>query len=328
MGLQSVSAWPRPIRRPGQPWDTSALALLTVLFGLALALYVRTLAPGLLAEVYAPNAAFLTGLVWLLLRWQRTEEAGYLWAFALLYPLTGAVHASTALAAPGFLLFVFLHPRWLWVHRPQALIAIAHLLGGALILLGLFFWMDWLPRRPDWVHSALITAPDSFGLVPSDLDSFFERLGFVAGGRQFHGAMFSQSKYMVKRNLDAYWDRLPREFAGPALRLAVLGAAALLIANLRAAVALALVFVGNLYFDVNYDINDIWVFFIPTYAIVALAIGAGLSGIEAVCGWGAERLGRHGPHWAALAVRVAVVALVAAPLFLKIAYIPFREGRW
>ncbi len=281
-----------------------------------------------IAEVYTPNAAFLAGLIWLLVRWQRTEKAPYLWAFGLLYPLSGGVHASTALAAPAFLLLILSSPRWLWRGRRQALIAMGFLLCGALILLGLFFLMDWLPNRPDWIHSALITAPDSFGLEPSELDSFFERLRFVAGGRQFHEVMFSQSSYAVRRNLDAYWKRLSGEFADPALKLAALGGVALLVVNWRAAAALALIFAANLYFDVNYDINDIWVFFIPTYVMVALSVGAGLSGLERAIGWVAERISRRSRHWVGVALHVLLVALAAALLFLNILYLPFRQERW
>ena len=299
-----------------------------LLGALALAISRTFWSQAVIAEVYTPNAAFLAGLIWLLVRWQRTKKAPYLWAFGLLYPLSGGVHACTALSAPGFLLLILSSFRWLWRGRRQVLIAIAFLLSGTLILLGLFFMMDQLPSRPDWIHSVLITAPDSFGLEPSDLDSFFERLKFVAGGQQFRGAMFSQSKYAVRRNLDGYWKRLAGEFADPALKLAALGGVALLIANWRAAAALALIFVANLYFDVNYDIHDIWVFFIPTYAMVALAVGAGLSGIERTIGWVTERISRRSRRWVGKVLHIALVALVAAPLFLKVIYLPFRQGRW
>jgi len=299
-----------------------------LLGALALAISRTFWSQAVIAEVYTPNAALLTGLIWLLLRWQRTGNTHYLWAFGFLYPLNGGVHASAALAAPGFLFLILSTPRWLWQHRRQTLIAIAFFIGGAFTLLGLFFLMDCLPDRPDWIHSALITAPDSFGLKPSDLDSFFERLRFVAGGQQFRQVMFSQPQYVVQRNLEGYWKHLSVEFAAPSLKLAALGCVVLLIINWRAAIAFALIFAANLYFDINYHIRDIHVFFIPTYVMVALAIGAGLAGVEKATDKLGRRIDAHSRHLSIAVPHTLLTALVVIPLFLNIVCIPFYEKRW
>jgi hypothetical protein len=299
-----------------------------ILGALSLAISYTFWSQAVVAEVYTPNAACLTALIWLLVRWQRTGRTGYLWSFSLLYPLSGAMHATSALCAPGFLFFILARPHWLWRHHREALITVLCLLAGALIVLELFFLMDRLPGRPDWIHSSLITAPDSFGLDPSDLDSFPERLTFVAGGRQFHGVMFSQPAQVVQRNIRGYWQRLPDEFAGPALTMAALGAVALFITNWRAAVALALVFAANLCFDVNYDIKDIRVFFIPTYVVVALGIGAGLSGLDRGIGWLAGWIAQRSRLHLGMALHSVLAGLVTIPLFFSMVYVPFVEGRW
>jgi hypothetical protein len=158
-----------------------------------------------------------------------------------------------------------------------------------------------------------------WGLEPADLDSPLERISVILSGLQWQGAMFPNEAGALWNGLQAYCGFLTREFSPVALLLAALGVAialrsapplgAFLLVSLATALAAVL----------NYKPPDQYIFYLPTYLFIAVAIGAGAGYL---LGW-AGRLRMP----ARMRSRTALVAVTAVLLAFAIVA-PFAASRW
>jgi hypothetical protein len=114
-----------------------------------------------------------------------------------------------------------------------------------------------------------------WGLEVTDLDSPFERLWLTMTGRQWQDAMFPQDIDTVEE-IFTYTDRLlSYEFSIPMLLCAVLGVAVTLCRKPKLGLFWLVAFTTILFFILNYQPPDKYVFYLPTYLLVAVAIGCG-----------------------------------------------------
>jgi len=201
---------------------------------------------------------------------------------------------------PAGLLFVLL------VDRGRLIDWRLVLKGVSLFLLGLLFYL-YLPVRAamDFTRGTLSVDPTLMRYDPSTLEGF---VTLVTGG-DFKGSMFVFGPAELPTRVAYYLGYLLEQFHPWFLAVALLGITYLLVVDRAAIVLLGILYLGWLFYALEYDISDVYYQFIPTYLILAVFTAAGfaalLSTLEKLM---ANWLGR---------VRTAVaVTLVSAAVLL------------
>jgi hypothetical protein len=179
----------------------------------------------------------------------------------------------------------------------------------------LFLALDARDSPADFVRVAIVPSRSVYGLEASALDSPFERLAFSLSGRQFQQRMFAGAD-VVERNLDVLIGNLGGEFAPLSLLLALAGAVAMAWHERRLAVLLLGSLALQLAYVLQYDIGDIYVFFISSYVLVALLVARGAAWLENVVSRGQRVAWRQ---WS---------AGLGAGLVMAAAIGPVASDRW
>lgn len=217
-----------------------------------------------IAEVYTLNAVFMAWLVLLLLYWRERREDRYLLLCAFFAGLSLSNHLTSGLLIPAGLVFVWLTDRrtlarsGLWVR------------GCGLFLLGLLPYL-YLPIR----SSARL--PENTG----DLSTIRGVAAMISGG-PFKGWMFAFGPLEVLDRIGLYAGYLVQQFPIPLLLAGAFGALLLGLRDRAAAVLTGIVFAGTLVFSLQYAVSDVYVFFIPTYLVLALWISAGVGAFSRI----------------------------------------------
>jgi hypothetical protein len=249
------------------------------------------------AEVYTLNAAFIALIVLVLLFWRDTRKDRYLLAAAFLMGLSLTHHATSGLLLPVGALFVFA------VDRPKLRDWRLVLKGAGLFVLGLTPYL-YLPIRA-------AMGPPMSEADPSGFVRFWESVS----GKDFSIMFGVFGPDMIPSRLALFWGHLQDEFHVGLLIVAVVGVAFMLFKDRAGAMLLGVLFVGWLVHAIEYDIYDIFLYFIPLYLILALFMAVGLGGALAC----AERLVAGSP----LFLRGAVLILFSAPvLYLAASEVP------
>jgi Flp pilus assembly protein TadD len=240
---------------------------------------------GVIGEVYAMHILLIAVLTLLYLRLRHTDKVRTLLAFAFTLGLALSHHLMTGLLAPAFLVLL-LRPRdWrlarLWLpftrRRPRILplprldrghwrwVRITRL-GPALVFL--------LLPAAQFVYIPLrYTATTIVGW--GTLNNWLAIFRHISG-RQFHTIMFTFNEFVLARSIEYWRALLLEEFALPVLALAALGAVYLLVRRFWAFLFLALVYLVDVAFAINYMIVDIDVYYIQGYLALAAFAAAGM----------------------------------------------------
>jgi hypothetical protein len=122
--------------------------------------------------------------------------------------------------------------------------------------------------------------------------------------------MFADPAAVMPELAGVYCESLSSELAWPLIALAGIGAIGLLVRHPRAAALLLIALATQWLYTFNYDIWDLFVFFIPSYMLLAVLAAAGLGVVVDIVGRLTARWG-HFRVWAdvVLAVLVLVVAV-------------------
>ncbi len=210
------------------------------------------------AEVYTLNVLFLAATLLALLLWRDRRNDRYLLLAAFLAGLALTNHLTSGLLIPAGGVFVLL-TQWRTLVNWRLLVKMA-----LCFLLGLTPYL-YLPIR------ALMNPPLNYG-NPSTLDNFVT----LVTGRQFQGQMWIFGLTELPDRLTMYWSLLQKQYHPLLLILGLLG----LVGGWRMARAawgfILVLYAGNLIHALEYDIRDIFVYFIPTYFSIAVWVGAGL----------------------------------------------------
>jgi hypothetical protein len=268
-----------------------------------------------IAEVYTPGAAFLIWVLVALLWWDACGTSRALFIAGLLGGLSLGVHMSVALLAPAVLVFLaatLVARRW----EGSVIASLKAALGGGLVGLGLmvfvFLSIDWRDSPAGYFHSVVEPSRSSWGLVATYIDGPLDRLVFGWSARQFRSFMFANPAAVMPRLAGVYWSNLPSELAWPLIVLAGLGAVDLLVRRPRVAALLLITLATQLLFTFNYDIWDLYVFFIPGYMLLTVLAASGLGAVS----WPVSRCGGR---W-----RLAADTALAALVFLVAVWPTFR----
>ncbi len=247
-----------------------------------------------IAEVYTLNALFVAAILLVLLLWRDTGRDRYLLAAALLMGLSLTNHVTSGLLLPTAALFVFA------VDRRKLLDRRLVLKGAGLFVLGLAPYL-YLPVRASM-------GPPVYEADPGSFASFWE----LVAGREFGIRFATSGPGELLSRLASLWGYLLDEFHAGLLLVAAVGAIAMLLRDRAGALLLGVPFLGWLVYAIGYDIFDYFIYFIPSYLILALFIAVGAAAILD----GVERLVARTPL---LLRRITPLLLSIALLYLAVA---------
>ena len=260
--------------------------VLAVVGAMLLAISPTFWSQAVIAEVYTAGAAFL-GLVLLALLWwdQENNPRGLFFA-GLLGGLSLGVHMGVALLAPAVLVFLFC--QWkrgamMWVT------AILGALSGVLCTMLIFWLIDWHNPTANYFHSVIEPSRSAWGLAARQIDGPLERLLFGWSARQFRSFMFADIGNAIPAQASAYWANIPAELSWLGVGLSAFGGCVLLARRWRVGLLLLAALVVQLFCLFNYQIWDLYVFYIPSYLL--LTVGA-VVGMGALVDLGAAGLRR------------------------------------
>jgi len=240
------------------PWSRVGAALSGALFLLLSESFWRF---SEVAEVYTLQNCLLVILLMLLLkacqarRSLHTSASRFYWLFAFLYGLSAGVHATMALFAPAFLLFIGLTAPSQFRPKELAFLTFFFVLGFAVFL--------YLPLRS-------LNAPVLNWGDPRTWQQFLAHLSDRKDAAVLLG--FSASKLL--HQIHVYLTNLANEFFTLGLILGLLGCLYIFCIDKSLALLLSLVFLGNVGFFIR-----LWTVafgFIPSFVIFAVWIGYGV----------------------------------------------------
>jgi tetratricopeptide (TPR) repeat protein len=213
------------------------------------------------AEVYTLQNCLLIILMMLLLKARQartllhTSPSRFYWLFAFVYGLSAGVHATMALFAPAFLLFVWLTEPYQFRPKALAFLTFFFVLGLAVFL--------YLPLRS-------LSDPALNWGDPRTWQQFLAHLSDRKDAAIL--LVFSGSKLL--HQIRVYLANLANEFFTPGLVLGLLGCLNIFRIDKPLALLLGLIFLGNVSFFVR-----LWTVafgFLPSFVIFALWIGYGV----------------------------------------------------
>jgi hypothetical protein len=243
---------------------------------LALAVSPSFWSQSIIAEIYSTGAAFLVLILLTLLWWDRFESPRALWLAGMLGGLSLGVHLSVALVAPAVLVFLILQRKrglqiWKQASTGAAL--------GVLITIGLFWLIDLNNPTASYFNSVIAPSHTAWGMSADEIDGPLDRLLFGWQGRQFQYLMFSDIPNVMPQQAADYFDNLEAEFTRPFLMLAVVGLGLLLWRTRRFGIMIIIALAAQWIFFFNYEIWDLYVFYIPSYLLIAITAAAGIGSI-------------------------------------------------
>ncbi len=217
----------------------------------------------LVAEVYSLNAFLLITSIYLLVRWQESGRSKWLYSFFLVYALSFGNHLTMITVFPAFLAFILLIDKKI-IFRGKTLLA-----ASAAVLLGAGQYLLLILRsiqEAPYLEHRVFNLQDLFTLV---------------SGRQFQSSMFVFSPgELLSERLPLIGKTLVNELTWPVLLLSLFGFALIYKKNRSFLLLLFLAIGGQLFYAANYDIPDIYVYFIPALMLFSLAAAAGLARLD------------------------------------------------
>ena len=212
------------------------------------------------AEVYTLHALFLALVLLVLLLWREKRRDGYLLLAAFVIGLSMTHHVTSGLLLPTACTFVLLvEPRKVLAWRLVAK-------GVGVFALALVPYA-YLPIRAS-MDPLLHVVED-----PSDWGGFWDLLT----GGEFKTSMWAFGPRELPGRFFMYLDHLSGQFHWVVLLVAIVGALHTLMRDRTGFALLAVLFLGFLIYALEYEIEDVHYYFIPTYAILSLWASAGLA---------------------------------------------------
>ncbi|HET7478999.1 MAG TPA: DUF2723 domain-containing protein [Rubrobacteraceae bacterium] len=252
-----------------------------------------------IAEVYTLHVLLMALFLLTLLVWRarRREPRSdrYLLLASLLGGLAMTNHLTSVFLLPAAVIFMAV------VDRRRLLDPALLLKSAGFFALGLLPYL-YLPVRAS-MDPPLVNAGPADN--PSTLSGF---LDLVSGG-DFKGRMFVFGPGELPRRMSIYGEHLLDNLNPALLALAAVGLAYLALRDRAALILLGTFFVLNLVYALEYDIEDLEIYFVPTYLILCLTVSLG---IQALLTWARERRAR----------RVLAPAIILLVLAAVLVYVP------
>ena len=224
----------------------------TLLFGITPSLWSQSI----VAEVYTLHLLFVTSTVFLFLRWSRQPSSFYFYMACSIYALSFGHHLTMITLLPSIIYLVMVtQPKIFFDFRKIIAVLFIVLLSAMQYLY--LFWRS---------HTHTLFLETS---IPN-----WQTFWWYITGAQFKSNMFTFTFNEI------FFQRLPMlikitiKEMHVFILLAWVGLFQKTI-SLKKSIFLILIFLGNLFYALNYDIPDIWVYLIPNYFIIFVYVGIG-----------------------------------------------------
>lgn len=283
IGLELIAGSSQPEERHRTDARQTWAEVLAALIGaLALAVSPVFWSQATVAEVYTLNAAFVAGMLWLLVRGTYPPSETSLLALAFLFGLSLTHHRTTLLMLPTIIYYLWPQFR-AWRLRTGIKITAA-LVAPLLLYL-------YIPLRG---HVGSLD-----GTYVNTLEGFWKQV--AASG---YGVFIFENPFGAERGVDFYFSLFLEQFGPVGLAAGLVG---LVVLNRRRARGLtALAFATYLVFNLFYRVADIEVFFIPLFLIWSVWVGVAAGWLLSVRAWAST--GRL--SWLRLPVALLTVLLL------------------
>lgn len=211
-----------------------------------------------IAEVYTLHALFVALAISVLLLWRKTRRDRYLLLWAFLVGLAMTNHMTSGLLLLVGLLFVRLTEPGKLSDRSL------RLKGAGLFVLGLTPYV-YLPIR------SIVDPP----FAAYDPDTPLRFLAFVSG-IPFGRHMLAFGPGEIGGRLEMYRLYLSQQFHWFFVLVAIIGLLSLFHRDRPVFTMLGLLYAGWLIYALEYNIPDVWVYFVPTYLIICVLVAPGI----------------------------------------------------
>lgn len=234
----------------------------TFAFGVGEAVWSQAI----IAEVYTLHVLFMSLFFLTLLAWKNSRKDKLLVLAAFLGGLAMTNHLTSIFLVPSAAAFVFC------VDRPKVFDARLVSKSAGAFILGLSPYL-YLPIRASMNPPLVDAGP---GGNPATLPGF---LDLVSGG-DFKGAMFVFGPVELVGRMLLYAGHLVQNLNPALLVLSFIGVIALRRRDKASVALLGCVYIFNLAYALEYDIEDLEIYFVPTYLVlcVFLSVGVGSAG--------------------------------------------------
>ncbi len=280
----------------------------------------------MIAEVYTPGMAFSVLVMVLLFQWQvePKEHNRALFAAALLTGIGFGVHASVWLiAVPAVTLVIWrlgdlraARDDW----KKSLTYASAGAILGLLVFLAAFTISDRLNSPTSFIRTTLEPSRVFWDLETEDFNSTLNRLKMTVISVQWGGALFPGGDFSFNDELNNFIDRLTQlEFSPVILLFALIGTAVMVFRFPIGGTFLILYFLFSLFFILNYQVGDKYVFYLPLYIPLTVALGTGMGFALELAGYALEPLPTRS-FW--------ILYLLPIFLFITIVFQPVASERW
>lgn len=262
---------------------------------LAFGLSVTFWSQAVIAEVYTLHILLMTLFLLALLLWRSLRQDRYLLLAALVGGVAMTNHLTSVFLLPSGLLFVaMVDSRRLF--KPGLLIK-----GAGLFFVGLLPYL-YLPLRAS-MNPPLVNAGPAGN--PATFAGFVD---LISGG-DHKARVFAFGLSEIPGRLVIYANHLLENLNLALLALAAIGIVVLVFRDRAALALLGSIFVLNLAYALEYDIDDLEIYFVPTYLMLSIALALGA---DFLVGWSRSlHLGRTGAvPVAGLLILVAILVSV------------------
>lgn len=248
------------------------------------------------AELYALHAAFVAGVLVLVLRWRDEGHALSLCLAGLVFGLGAGNHLAMALLLPGFAYLVASGRRTLWRPRWLLLAVAGAVVAGASVYL-------YLPLR------YLSDTPLNYARAYWHVDLSTARgLLWMVSARMFGAFILGVPLAEIPAEMRSYGAQLWSNFLGFGCLLGVIGIADGLRRWSSLTAGLLLLFAGHLVFYLAYRVGDKQLMMLPTFLVWSIWVAAGA---QALC----RALDRGAPGWSMSAQVLLLFLAVGAAAF-------------
>jgi hypothetical protein len=266
-GLRQLSG-KGPGDRSRQPW----IEILAALIGaVSLAVSPVFWSQATVAEVYTLNAAFVAGILWLLVRrrWQEKNDMlseKRLLALAFLFGLSLTHHRTMIFLLPAIIFYLWGHFRD-WRQRTRLVLETKDHLPAGVLWTGVRLATALVAPLMLYLYIPLRGHVGSLdGSYTNTLAGFWQHV--TASG---YGVFIFQNPFGAERGVDFYFSLFLQQFGPLGLAAGLVGLVALRQRGVRSLTGIA--FITYFAFNLFYRVADIQVFFIPPFLIWAIWVG-------------------------------------------------------
>lgn len=234
---------------------------LTITWFIAFTYYVWILA--LVAELYALQGTFTTGLLLLALKWRERSNPRLLYALAFLFGLGLGNHLSLSLLAPGFAILVLTAKKPIWQQPRQiAVVTVLGLLGASIYL--------YLPLR--YASDTPLNYAYYWGVDLTTWHGFW----WMITGRMFGSLFFAVPPQSIPLEMLTFFHQLVSNFVGLGFLIGLLGLIKDWSRRPHFHLALLSMFTIHIGFYITYLAGDKDLMFLPAYLIWGIWFGLGV----------------------------------------------------